>query len=152
MPLADGRQVEVKIPAGVKDGQQIRLRGQGAPGARGGPPGDVLITIALAPHQNFARDGRNLKLELPVTLREAVLGGKIPVPTLSGPVTLTVPPNSNSGAVLRLKGKGMPASGNDPAGDLYVKLVVTLPDAPDAKLEAFAKSWAADYDPRTKSR
>ncbi len=152
VPLADGRQVEVKIPPGVKDGQQIRLRGQGAPGEHGGPAGDVLITVAIAPHAYFVRDGRNLRLDLPVTLKEAVLGGKIPVPTLSGTVTLTIPPNSNSGSTLRLKGKGLAESGKDPAGDLYVKLVVTLPETPDAKLEAFAKSWTAEYDPRAKLR
>jgi DnaJ-class molecular chaperone len=152
VPLSDGRQVEVKIPPGVKEGQQIRLRGQGAPGERGGPPGDVLITVSIAPHALFTRDGRDLRLDLPITLKEAVLGGKIPVPTLSGTVTLTVPPNSNSGAVMRLKGKGLAASGKDAAGDLYVKLVVTLPEKPDAKLEAFAKSWPGDYDPRSKLR
>src|SRR5215470_1829729 len=106
--LGDGRQLEVRIPPGVKDGQQIRLRGQGAPGERGGPPGDAFITVAIAPHAYFERDGRDLRLDLPITLKEALLGGKVPVPTLTGPVTLTVPPHSNSGRVLRLKGKGLP--------------------------------------------
>jgi len=149
--LADGRQVEVRIPVGVKDGQQIRLRGQGGPGGRGGPPGDVLIQIVLAPHSQFQREGQNLRLDLPVTLQEAVVGGKVSVPTLSGPVTLTIPPHSNSFKVLRLKGKGLP-SGKDASGDLYVRLIVTLPDAPDPKLDAFARSWTASYDPRAKTR
>src|SRR6185436_12951327 len=123
--LGDGRQLEVRIPAGVKDGQQIRLRGQGAPGERGGPPGDALIAIEIAPHPYLERDGRDLKMDLPITLKEAVAGAKVPVPTLTGEVTLTVPPHSNSGQVLRLKGKGLPSGGAEPGGDLYVRLVVT---------------------------
>ncbi len=148
--LSDGREVEVRIPAGVKEGQQIRLRGQGASGERSGPPGDALITITIAPHPYLTREGRDLKMDLPVTLKEAVLGAKVTAPTLTGSVTLTVPPHSNTGRVLRLKGKGVPAVGSEPAGDLYVRLVVTLPDASDAKLDAFVKSWDANYDPRTK--
>jgi len=148
--LSDGREVEVKIPAGVKEGQQIRLRGQGANGERGGPPGDALITISIAPHPYLTRDGRDLKMDLPITLKEAVLGGKVTVPTLTGPVTLTVPPHSNTGRILRLKGKGAPAIGNEAGGDLYVRLVVTLPEGTDSKLDAFAKSWDAHYDPRSK--
>jgi DnaJ-class molecular chaperone len=148
--LGDGRQVEVKIPAGVKDGQTIRLRGQGVPGRRGGPAGDALITVQLALHPRFQRDGRDLRLELPITLQEAVLGGKVTVPTLSGPVALTVPANSNTGATLRLKGKGLPGQGGDPAGDLYVRLAVALPDARDPALEAFAREWQVRYDPRAR--
>ena len=142
--LSDGRQLEVRIPAGVKDGQQIRLRGQG------GPPGDALIAIEIAPHPFLQRDGRDLRMDLPITLKEAVLGAKVSVPTLSGEVTLTVPAHSNSGQSLRLKGKGLPSAGSEPAGDLYVRLVVTLPGGADAKLDAFAKSWDASYDPRSK--
>jgi DnaJ-class molecular chaperone len=148
--VGDGRQLEVRIPTGVKDGQQIRLRGQGAPGERGGPPGDALITVAIAPHPYLERDGRDLRMDLPVTLKEAVMGAKVPAPTLTGPVTLTIAPHSNSGRVLRLKGKGLPGTGSEAAGDLYVRLVVTLPDTADGKLDAFAKSWATDYDPRAK--
>src|SRR5712691_5981151 len=102
--LADGRQLEARIPPGVKDGQQIRLRGQGAPGESGGPPGDAFITIHIAPHPFLERDGLDLRMELPVTVKEAILGGKIQVPTLTGSVTLTIPPHSNSGRTLRLKG------------------------------------------------
>ncbi len=149
--LSDGRQLDVRIPPGVKEGQQIRLRGQGAPGDRGGPPGDALISINIAPHPFLERDGRDLRMDLPITLKEAVTGAKIQVPTLSGSVTLTIPPHSNSFTVLRLKGKGLPINtNNDPAGDLYVRLVVTLPDSPDPKLDAVIKSWDNAYDPRAK--
>jgi DnaJ-class molecular chaperone len=148
--LADGRQLEVRIPPGVKDGQQIRLRGQGAPGERGGPPGDALITVHIAPHPYFERDGRDLRLDLPITLKEAILGAKVPVPTLTGPVTVTVPPHSNSGRVLRLKGKGLPGTGGESPGDLYARLIVSLPELPDPELDNFVKNWKRDYDPRAK--
>ena len=152
--LPDGREIDVRIPVGLKDGQQIRLKGQGGPGRNGGPPGDVMLQILVAAHPNFARDGDNLKMDLPITLQEAVLGGSVTVPTLTGPVALKVPANSNSGAVLRLKGKGIPArgsaSGGEQAGDLYVRLVVTLPDKPDADLKKFAEGWKTTYDPRAK--
>ena len=148
--LADGRQLEVRIPPGVKDGQQIRLRGQGVPGERGGPPGDALITVTIAPHPYLERDGRDLRMDLPVTLKEAILGAKVPVPTLTGPVTLTVPPHSNSGRVLRLKAKGLPGTGGESPGDLYVRLVVAVPESPDPKLDAFVQSWDNSYDPRAK--
>lgn len=150
--LPDGREMDVRIPVGLRDGQQIRLRGQGGEGRNGGPRGDVLLNVSVAPHPYYTRDGNNLRMDLPVTLQEAVLGGKVTVPTLTGSVALTVPPNSNSGAVLRLKGKGIPAHGGEAAGDLYVKLVVTLPDRPDADLHKFAETWSANYDPRAKLR
>lgn len=150
--LPDGREVDVRIPVGLRDGQQIRLKGQGGAGRNGGPSGDVLLNVAVAPHPYYTRDGNDLRMDLPVTLKEAVLGGKVTVPTLTGSVSLSVPANSNSGAVLRLKGKGIPARGAEAAGDLYVKLVVTLPERPDAELRQFAESWTADYDPRAKLR
>jgi len=146
----DGRELEVRIPPGVKDGQQIRLRGQGAPSERGGPSGDALIEIAIAPHPFFERDGRDLRMDLPISLKEAILGAKVPVPTLTGPVSVTVPPHSNSGRVLRLKGKGLPGTGGEPAGDLYARLVVTLPESPDARLDDFANSWDSQFNPRSK--
>jgi DnaJ-class molecular chaperone len=148
--VADGRQLEFRIPPGVKDGQQIRLKGQGVPGERGGPPGDAFITVAIAPHPYFERDGRDLRLDLPITLKEAVLGGKVPVPTLTGPVTLTIPAHSNSGRVLRLKGKGLPGTGGETPGDLYARLVVTLPDGADPALQGFVANWDNNYDPRAK--
>jgi len=149
--LTDGKQIEVKIPAGVKDDQQIRLKGKGGEGRGGGPAGDVLITVKLAPHAQFSRDGLDLKLDLAVSLKEAVLGGKVEVPTLSGAVTLTVPPHSNSGQVLRLRGKGLPVQGGT-AGDLYVRLVVALPTPPDPALDAFVKDWSSAYNPRGKGK
>jgi len=150
--LPNGEQIDVKIPAGLRDGQQIRLRGRGGAGRRGGPAGDVLIQVSVAPHPYFVRDGRDLRMDLPVTLQEAVLGGKVAVPTLSGTVSLSVPPGSNTGSVLRLKGKGVAAHGSEPAGDLYVKLAVTLPDKPDEALRKFTEGWKASYDPRAKLR
>lgn len=146
----DGRELEVRIPPGVTNGQQIRLRGQGAPGERGGPAGDALIEIAIAPHPYFERDGRDLRLDLPISLKEAIEGAKVQVPTLTGPVSVTVPPHSNSGRVLRLKGKGLPAPGADSPGDLYARLIVTLPETPDPKLDDFARSWEYRYDPRAR--
>ncbi|HEX3944337.1 MAG TPA: DnaJ C-terminal domain-containing protein [Rhizomicrobium sp.] len=150
--MPDGRELDVRIPVGLRDGQQIRLKGQGGEGRNGGPRGDVLLNVSVAPHPYLTRDGNNLRMDLPVTLQEAVLGGKVTVPTLTGSVALSVPANSNSGAMLRLKGKGIPAHGNEAAGDLYVKLVVTLPDRPDAELRTFAENWTTTYDPRAKLR
>ena len=152
--LPDNRDLDVKIPVGLKDGQQIRLRGQGGAGVNGGPNGDLLLTVTVTPHPYLTRDGDNLRMELPITLQEAVLGGKVAVPTLTGTVEMNVPPNSNSGTTLRLKGKGIPgrgtSGGGEPAGDLYVKLVVTLPDKADEALKDFVGKWGVKYDPRAK--
>lgn len=146
--LPNGEQIDVRIPPGLKDGQSIRLRGRGGAGRHGGPPGDVLIQVTVAPHPKFTRDGRDLKTDLAVSLKEAVLGGKVPVETLSGTVALSIPPGANSGKVLRLKGKGIPGAGQERTGDLYVRLILTLPDTEDAELKAFAERWRNDYDPR----
>ena len=146
--LPDGEQIDVKIPAGLKDGQQIRLKGRGGAGRNSGPAGDILISVSVAAHPLFVREGNDLRMDLPVTLKEAVLGGKVQVPTLGGNVQMTIPPNSNTGSVLRLKGKGIGTGAG--AGDLYVKIVVALPDQPDADLKRFAESWTANYDPRSK--
>jgi DnaJ-class molecular chaperone len=150
--LQNGEQIDVKIPVGVKDGQTIRVKGRGGAGQGGGPNGDILLTVSVAPHPTMTRDGNDIRMDLPVTLKEAILGGKVPAPTLTGNVSLTVPPNSNTGTTLRLKGKGIAAHGGSAAGDLYVRLVVTLPDRPDEALRSFAGSWAAIYDPRAKTR
>jgi DnaJ-class molecular chaperone len=150
--LQNGEQIDVKIPAGVKDGQVVRVKGRGGAGRGGAANGDILLTVSVAAHPWMTRDGNDIRMDLPVTLKEAVLGGKVPVPTLTGTVSLSIPANSNTGAVLRLKGKGIAPQGSTPAGDLYVRLVVTLPDKPDEGLKDFASGWAADYDPRAKLR
>ncbi len=148
--LPNGEQLDVKIPIGLRDGQQIRLKGRGGAGRRGGPAGDVLIQVSVAPHPFYTRDGNDLRMDLPITLQEAVLGGKVPVPTLTGTVSLSIPANSNTGGTLRLKGKGIPAHGGEQAGDLYVKLAVSLPDKADDDLRIFAEGWNLSYDPRSK--
>jgi DnaJ-class molecular chaperone len=152
--MPDSREVDVRIPAGLTDGQTIRLRGQGGPGANGGPQGDLLLQVSVAPHPFYVRDGNDLRMDLPISLAEAVNGGKVEVPTLTGTVAMSIPAGSNSGAVLRLRGKGMPAhgsaNGGEQAGDLYVKLTVTLPDKPDSELKAFLEKWGTKYDPRAK--
>ena len=150
--LANGEQIDVKIPAGLKDAQQIRVKGRGGAGRNGGPNGDVLIQVTVAPHPFMSREGNDLRMDLPVTLKEAVLGAKVPVPTLGGTLNLSIPANSNSGAVLRLKSKGVPAHGGQPAGDLYVRLVVALPDRPDAALKSFVEGWQSNFDPRARMR
>lgn len=147
--MPDGRGLDLSVPAGLRDGQVLRLKGKGMPGMGGGPDGDALITVHVKPHRVFRRDGNDVHVELPVALHEAVLGAKIRVPTIDGPVTMTIPRKSNSGARLRLKGKGFPAKGGK-RGDQHVTLRVVLPEKPDADLEAFLESWAQDhaYDPR----
>jgi DnaJ-class molecular chaperone len=147
--LPNGKEIEFKIPAGIQDGKQVRLRGQGMPSPGGGPAGDVLITVSIEPHPFFKVDGQNLRLELPITLYEAVLGAKVRVPTLDGAVQLSIPPNTSSGRVFRLKGKGLP--GNPAAGDLYVTTKIELPDGKDAELEELMQKWRDQkpHDPRS---
>src|SRR5712671_1316704 len=129
--LPTGKEVEVKIPAGLDEGQQIRLKGQGLPGA-GGRTGDLLITVSVTPHPLFQREGADLRLDLPVTLYEAVLGGKVRVPTLEGTVELAIPAGTNSGRTFRLKGKGFPAK--ERKGDLLASVRIVLPQADDHEL------------------
>ena len=145
--LPTGKEVEVKIPAGLAEGQQIRLKGQGVAGARG-RPGDVLITVTIAPHPLFERAGADLRLELPVTLYEAVLGSKVRVPTLDGAVELAIPPGTSAGRTFRLKGKGFPAK--EGAGDLLATVRIVLPEGGDAELEELMRKWRdkKPYDPR----
>jgi DnaJ-class molecular chaperone len=145
--LATGRDIEVKVPVGLTDGQQIRLKGQGLAGA-GGTAGDVLITVSIAPHPLFKVDGSNLRLELPITLYEAVLGAKVRVPTLDGAVELAVPPGTSGGRIFRLKGKGLPSKSMP--GDLLVSARIVLPEGRDADLDALMTRWreARPYDPR----
>ena len=149
LKLPDGSEIKVTIPAGTRDGQTLRLRGKGGPGLNGGPPGDALIEVEVLPHPFFTLKGDDIHVELPVTLAEAVLGGKVNAPTPTGTVSLTVPKGSNTGKVLRLRGKGMPRGGGG-HGDQYVTLKIVLPDTPDKELEDFVNRWHAgkSYDPR----
>jgi DnaJ-class molecular chaperone len=146
--LPNGKELNVKIPAGVVAGQQIRLKGQGET-APGHPPGDLLITVNIAPHAFFKVEGSDLRLDLPITLYEAVLGGKVRVPTLGSAVELSIPKNTSSGRIFRLKGKGLPKAGS--AGDLFVTIRIMLPDGNDAELEALMAKWrtAHPYNPRS---
>jgi DnaJ-class molecular chaperone len=136
--FSDGRMLDVVIPKGASEGQVIRLKGQGAPG-RGGQAGDALIELKIAPHPVFKRDGADLTMDLPVSVPDAVLGGKIQVPTPEGAVMMTIPKGSNSGKILRLKARGAYAAGK--RGDLLARLVVTLPETPDDDLIRFATEW-----------
>lgn len=149
--LPNGPALDVKIPPGTRDGQTLRLKGKGMPGIGGGEPGDALIEVHVRPHAFFTRDGDDIRLDLPITLREAVLGGKVNVPTPKGPVTATLPENSSSGKVLRLKGRGVPKRGGG-NGDVYVTLRIVLPESPDEELKAFVQDWKADatQNPRSK--
>ena len=137
--LPTGKTVALTLPKGVTDGQVIRLQGQGQPSPSGGAPGDALVTVRFVPHPLFKPKGADLKLDLPVSLDEAVLGAKIAVPTLSGKVQVTIPPNSSSGRVLRLKGKGLPTKTG--SGDLLVSPRIVLPDGAEAELEALMQKW-----------
>jgi DnaJ-class molecular chaperone len=155
LDLPGGKSLDVRIPAGLRDGQILRLGGQGGEGMGGGPSGDALIEVHVEPHPLFRRDGDDIHLDLPVTIAEAVLGAKVAVPTADGNVTMSIPANSNSGRTLRLKGKGAPKPGlKGERGDQYVVLQVMLPDQVDAELTAFLKDWAPkhQYDPRGKLR
>ena len=117
----------VKIPPGIESGTKLRLRGQGEPGEKGAPAGDLTIQVTVEPHPYFTRDGRNLNVEVPVSVSEAVLGAKVDVPTLNGLKSLTIPPGSSSGQKLRLRGQGLPAAGDKPEGDLFIVIKVVVP-------------------------
>jgi curved DNA-binding protein len=145
----DGRTLRVKIPAGVADGSQIRLAGQGGPGSHGGPSGDLYLTVRLRDHAHVRRDGKDLYLDLPVTVPEAVLGAEVELPTFEGPVRLRVPPGARSGMQLRLRGKGLPDLKGGARGDLYAVVQVVLPPA-SAALEKAARELQELYkgDPR----
>lgn len=136
--LPSGRTLEARIPAGIEEGQTIRLKGQGSPGM-GGAAGDALITVKIAPHPSLKIDGRDLRTDVAVPLEDAVLGGRVQVTTLDGAVEMSVPAYTSSGRTLRLRGKGLPASGKKPQGDLFVTLRIVLPATPDPELEALMK-------------
>ena len=152
LQLAPDESLDVTIPPGIEDGQVLRLKGKGSPGFGGGPPGDALIEVHIAPHPFFRRDGDNIRLELPVSLAEAVLGARVAVPTITGPVTMTIPKGSDTGTQLRLRGKGIHRRRGETAteGDQYVtlKLVISTPD--DADLAKFLEGWSRRnaVDPR----
>jgi DnaJ-class molecular chaperone len=130
-PTADGgmapENVTVRIPPGVDTGGRLRIPGKGAPGIGGGPPGDLFVKLRVRPHRVFRRDGKDLELDLPISVREAIQGAKVEVPTLDGRVTLTIPPGTDSGKRLRLRGKGVPDAGGGQAGDLLVRVEIRVP-------------------------
>lgn len=150
--LASGKTLDVNIPPGAEDGQRLRLKGQGMPGLAGGEAGDAFVEIHVEPHPFMRREGLDIHLDLPVTLQEAVLGAKVKVPTIDGTVSAAIPPGSNSGTVLRLKGRGVMAAKGGRRGDEYVKLRVTLPEKIDREFDRFLRGWKppADYNPRKK--
>lgn len=145
--LPNGKTVDVNVPAGIAEGKTIRLKGQGAPDPMGGPAGDALVAIKVTPDARFRAEGLHVRVDVPVTLYDAVLGGKVLVPTLDGAVELKIPPRSTGTRTLRLKGKGI--TRDAATGDLLVALRITLPDRHDAELEALAKRMqeGAPYDP-----
>ena len=142
--LPDGAMLDVKIPEGLADGQVLRLRGKGGAGLGGGPPGDALVTVGVAPHPVFAREGNDIRVELPISLDEAVLGGKVEVPTIGGRVAVSVPKGASTGRVLRLRGRGVKG------GDQLVTLRIVMPAEIDEELAAFMRGWRERhaYDPR----
>jgi len=145
------RVIQARVPAGVKDLQRIKVRGRGAPGEQGGPPGDLYVTVKVASHPVFGRNGDNLTVTLPVTFDEAVLGAEVKVPTLSGPpVTVRVPPHTRSGRTLRVRGRGVPRRDGTP-GDLLVTVDIDVPqrlsEESRAAVEAY-RAATADHDPR----
>jgi DnaJ-class molecular chaperone len=147
--LSPDEWLDVTIPPGIEQDQVLRLKGKGAPGFGGGPPGDALIEVHIAPHPLFRRDGDDIHVELPVSLAEAVLGARVPVPTVAGPVTMTIPKGSDTGTRLRLRGKGIHRRGRT-AGDQYVTLKVVIGASSDADLAQFVEEWAKRHpvDPR----
>ncbi len=148
--LSDGSAINVTIPKGIEGGKTIRLKGKGHAGQNGGPAGDALIEVKVAPHPVFIRNGLDIELNLPITLYEATLGGKIEVPTLHGAVGLKIPAGASSGKVFRLKGRGIASARNK--GDQLVKLQIQMPETVDEKLEAFMRDMQdnSPYDPRQK--
>ena len=143
LSLSPDEWLDVTIPAGIEDRQVLRLRGKGSPGIGGGETGDALIEVHIAPHPLFRRDGNNIRIELPVSLAEAVLGARVAVPTVTGPVTMTIPKGSDSGAVLRLRGKGIQRATRP--GDQLVTLKVIIGHPKDPELTEFLEKWASGH-------
>jgi DnaJ-class molecular chaperone len=153
LTLPDGGTLDVTVPPGLVDGQILRLRGKGAPGTGEGGHGDALIEVEVLPDRRFTRDGDDISLEMPISISEAVLGGRIRVPTPTGDVTMAVPKGSNTGTIMRLKGKGAPRRGGG-HGDQFVKLKVVLPKGQDPELEAFVSKWdkGKAFNPREEGK
>lgn len=149
--LYDGKSLDVRIPPGTEDGQTLRLKGQGMPGMGGGGAGDAFVEVQVDKHRFFDRDGNDIFLDVPISLAEAVLGGKITVPTIHGSVAVTIPSGANTGTTLRLRGKGAQVQSGI-SGDQFVKLQVMLPDKPDRDLIDFVKEWSKDFDYDTRKR
>ena len=148
--MPNGKTLDIDVPEGAVDGQTLRLKGQGMPGGPGRPAGDAYVELRVQPHAFFEARDSNIHVELPVTITEAALGGKVKVPTIGGSVMLNVPAGSNTGTSLRLMGRGLLDVKSGQRGDQYVKLKVVLPDKPDDKLKEFLEGWDAgrDHDPR----
>ncbi|HPF45427.1 MAG: J domain-containing protein [Alphaproteobacteria bacterium] len=144
--LENGKTLNINTPVNVREGQQIRLKGQGGAGIGGGPNGDALIEVHINKHPYYTLKGNDIHMELPITLEEAVCGGKVTVPTISGKIALTIPKNSSSGKLMRLKGRGAEDPKTMKKGDQFVKLMVTLPAEADSELEKFIKKWSAKND------
>ncbi len=142
------RRITVKVPAGVETGSKVRVRGEGGRGVSGGPPGDLILTIRVQPHEFFQREGDTIRVELPVSFTEAALGAKVSVPTIDGNVTMTIPPGTQSGQELRLKGRGVKHLGEGGRGDQYVTISVRVPEKLTAEqremLERFGESWSPE--------
>lgn len=147
--MPDGKSLDIAIPAGLRDGQTLRLKGQGMPGIGGGPAGDALIEVQVRPHPFFQREGNTIKSVLAITMKEALMGGTVQVQTVTGPVDLKIPKHSNTGRILRLRGKGVPGR-NGARGDHLVELRVAMPSKPNAELESFISEWESKhpYNPR----
>jgi DnaJ-class molecular chaperone len=144
--MADGTVLDINIPPGTEDRQTLRLKGQGQPGFGGAEPGDAYIEVHIQPHAYFTRKDNDVHLELPVSLGEAVLGGRITVPTIDGDVSMTIPKGANTGTTLRLKGRGIVDRKSKQRGDQYVKLKVVLPEGGDPDLERFVEGWSKRED------
>lgn len=140
--LADGRHVDVTIPEGLRDGQTLRLKGKGQPGVAGGPAGDVLVEASVRPHSLFQVQGNNLTMDVPITLKEAVEGAKVEIPTLKGSVVIRIPPNTSSGTSFRLREKGLKDAKTGQYGDLLARTKIVLPEKPDFALNEFVEEWS----------
>jgi DnaJ-class molecular chaperone len=155
MTRAGGKQetISVRIPRGIENGKKIRLRGQGEASPTGGPAGDILLKVNVAPHSIYRRDGKDLEVAVPVTVAEAALGGKVDVPTPEGAITLTVPPATSSGKRLRIKGHGID-DGHGTPGDLFAEIRIVLPENLDEKSRSLLVEFGKlnDMNPRSKLR